>query len=38
MNDDLRPAKGCAVGLVAAGLLWIVIFGGAAIVVARCAA
>jgi hypothetical protein len=34
MNDD-APARGCAYGLVLAGLLWVVILVAAAVVLSR---
>jgi hypothetical protein len=36
MNDDLDPARGISRGIVIAGLLWVGIFGGAALLIAKC--
>ena len=34
MND---PARGCAMGFLIAGLLWVLIFAGLAVIVAKLA-
>ena len=36
-DDQLAPARGCLGGTVLACLLWVGVFGGLALLVARCA-
>lgn len=35
-NDDLGPAKGVSRGIVIGCVLWVGIFGGAALLLAKC--
>jgi hypothetical protein len=37
MSDPLRPARGCAIGLVIGCFAWVLFFAALGILVVRCA-